>query len=122
MADHSDCLQDGRTVVRKRSILLAEESLAENLARSLVQGARQLQLATKTGAWLTVQPSTVHGTELGVQEWQDALFLRYGLDPPDLPHYLCGCNITLSICHALECNRAAFSRRVTTRSVTRSRT
>ena len=25
-------------------------------------------------------------TAPGAQEWQDNLFLRYGLDPPDLPH------------------------------------
>ena len=49
-----------------------------------------------------VQPSTVNGTELGAQEYRDALFLRYGLEPPDLPHYCDGCNATLSICHALE--------------------
>ena len=30
MADHSACLQEGRMVVRKRSVLLAEESLAKN--------------------------------------------------------------------------------------------
>ena len=29
----------------------------------------------KTGAWLTVQQLTVSGTELGAQEWGDALFL-----------------------------------------------
>ena len=28
-----------------------------------------------TGSWLTMQPSTVNGKELGAQEWRDALFL-----------------------------------------------
>ena len=37
------------------------------------------------------------------QEWKDALFLRYGLETPDLPHYCNGCNTTLPICHSLEC-------------------
>ena len=41
----------------------------------------------KNGAWLTVLPSTVNGKELGAQEWRDALFMQYGLDPPDLPKY-----------------------------------
>ena len=40
--------------------------------------------------------------ELGTQEWQDALFLQYDLDPPDLPHYCDGCKTNLSICHALD--------------------
>ena len=46
---------------------------------------RRLRWAKKTGAWLTMQPSTVNGTELGAQEWKDAAFLRYGLEPSYLP-------------------------------------
>ena len=49
-ADHYACLWEGRTAVQKRSVLLEEEALS------------------KTGAWLTVQPSTVNGAELGVKE------------------------------------------------------
>ena len=50
-----------------------------------------------------MQPCTVNGTDLGVQEWQDAAFLRYGLEPPDLPKYCDRCNARFSICHALDC-------------------
>ena len=39
-ADHSACLQEGRTAVRKRSALLAEEALAKTLVGDLVQDAR----------------------------------------------------------------------------------
>ena len=49
-----------------------------------------------------LQPSTVNGTELGAQELRDAIFLRYGLEPPDLPKYCDGCNARFSICHALD--------------------
>ena len=52
-----------------------------------------------------VQPSTVNGTDLGAREWRDAAFLRYGLEPPDLPKYCDGCNARFSICHALDCKR-----------------
>ena len=69
MADHSACLREVRMAVQKRSIILSKKTLAETLSGSLVQGARQLQQATKTWAWLTVQPSTINGTELGAQEW-----------------------------------------------------
>ena len=75
-ADHSACLQEVKTAVRKQSILLVEEALAKTLAGALVQGARRMQRVTKTGAWLTVQTSTVNWTELGAQEWRYALFLR----------------------------------------------
>ena len=73
--DHSTCFQEGRKAVRKRSVLLAEEALAKTLVGYLVQVPHQLRLSTKTGAWLMVQPSTVNGTELGAQEWQDSLLL-----------------------------------------------
>ena len=61
-----------------------------------------MQRAAKNGAWLTVLPSTVNGTELGAQEWRDALFLRYVLDPPDLPKYCDGCQARFLINHALD--------------------
>ena len=38
--DHSTCLQEGRMAVRKRIVLLAEDSQLDNLAGALVQGAR----------------------------------------------------------------------------------
>ena len=68
----------------------------------LVQRARRLRQATNTGAWMKVQPSTVNGTGLGAQEWRDAFFLRYGLDPPGLPTYCDGYNAKFTICHALD--------------------
>ena len=52
-----------------------------------------------------MQPSTVNGTELGAREWRDAAFLRYGIEPPDLPKYCDGYNARSSICHALDCKR-----------------
>ena len=101
-ADQSDCLREGRTAVWRRSTQRAEEALTVTIAEDPVQGACQLCRETKTRAWLKVQPSTVNGTFLGAQEWRDALFLRYGLEPPDLPKYCDGCNAKFTICYALE--------------------
>ena len=50
-------------------------------------------------------PSTVNRTELGAQEWRDALFLMYGLEPPDLPKYCDGCEALFTISHALDCKK-----------------
>ena len=83
-------------------------SLETTIARAPVEVTRRLRRATKTGARLTVQPSTVNGTELGAQEWRDAAFLRYGLEPPDLPTHCDGCNAKFSICHALNCKRGGL--------------
>ena len=104
-ADHAACLQDGRAAVRRQNVAKAVASLEKTIARAPAVVTHRLQRVTKTGAWLTVQPPTVNGTELGAQEWQDAAFLRYGLDPPDLPKHCDGCNAWFSICHALDCKR-----------------
>ena len=78
-ADHSACLQEGQTSVRKRSVRLLKEALAETIVGATFQGARQLHRVVKIRTCLTVQSSTVNGTALGSQEWWDSLFLRYGL-------------------------------------------
>ena len=66
-ADHSACLREGRMAVWRRITKGAEEALAATIAGALVQGTRQLQRETKTGAWLTMQPSTVNRTEIGAK-------------------------------------------------------
>ena len=38
----------------------------------------------------------------GDQEWRDTLFLRYGLDPPDLPIHCDRYQAKFSISHALD--------------------
>ena len=57
---------------------------------------------------MTVQPSMVNMTKMGAQEWRDALSLRYGLYPPDLPKYCDSCNAKFTICHALNCKRGGL--------------
>ena len=66
--DHSAYLQEGTEEVRKRRILRSEEDLADTLVGAPVQDAHQLRRVTKMGAWLTVQPSMINGTEMSVQE------------------------------------------------------
>ena len=55
-----------------------------------------------------MQPSTVNGTELEAQEWRDALFLRYGLETPDLTTYCDGYQAKFSISHALDCKKGGL--------------
>ena len=107
-ADHAACLRDGRAAVRRQNAAKAVASLDTTIARSLAVVTRRLRQATKTGAWLTVQTSTVNGTELGAHQWRDADFLRYGIEPPDLPKHCDGCNAKFSICHALDCKRGGL--------------
>ena len=53
-------------------------------------------------------PSTVNGTELGAQECRDALFLSYGMDPPDVPKYCEGCEARFTISHAIDCKKGGL--------------
>ena len=108
MADHSACLQEGRTAMRRRGQIRAEEALTAALEGGPVLHALRLRQAAKTGAWITVQMSTVNGAELGGQERRDALFLRYGLDPPDLTTYCDGCQAKFSISHSLDCKKGGL--------------
>ena len=84
------------------------EALTAALEGAAVLHARRMQRVAKTVAWLTVLPSTVNGTELGGQEWRDAHFLRYVLEPPDLPKYCDRCQAQFSISHALDCKKGGF--------------
>ena len=117
-ADHAACLRDGRAAVRRQNVAKAMASLETSIARAPVEVNCRLRRATKTGAWLTVQPFTVNGIELGAQEWRDAAFLRYGLEPPDLPKNCDGCNAKFSYATPLTARGAASSQRVTMSSVT----
>ena len=88
--------------MRRHGHIRAEEALTTTLEGAPVLYTCCLQRARNTGAWITVQPSTVNGTNLGAHEWRDALFLRYGLEPPDLTTY---CDVFQSkflISHALD--------------------
>ena len=49
-----------------------------------------------------MHPSALNRTELGEQEWREALFLQYGLEPPDLPTHYDGCQAKFLISHALK--------------------
>ena len=107
-ADHTSCLPDGRVAVRRKSVAKAMASLEANIAGAPEVVIRRLRRATKTGDWMTVQPSTVKGMDLVAQEWRDAAFLRYGLKPPDLPKYCDGCNARFLICYSLDCKRGGL--------------
>ena len=107
-ADYEACLWDGRAAIRQRSVAKAMVSLEATIARAPEVVTRKLQQEKNTGAWLTVHLSTVNGTDLGAQEWRDDTFLRYGLEPPDLPKYCDGCNTRFSICQALDYKRGGL--------------
>jgi hypothetical protein len=57
----------------------------------------------ETGAWLSVIPFTINGTELSAQEFRDKLLIRYLQQPLDPPDHYDGCSSPNLSGHALEC-------------------
>ena len=94
--------------MRRRGQIRAEEALTSALEGAPVLHARHLRRAANTGAWITVQPSTANGTELGDQERRNDLFLRYGLEPPDLPTYCDGYQSKFPTSHTLDCKKGGL--------------
>jgi hypothetical protein len=64
---------------------------------------RRLLRTCQTGCWLTALPSILTRTNLSAQEWSDALYLHYGLTPPNIPSLCDGCHKQNSLTHALNC-------------------
>ena len=93
---------EGREEIQQGHAEYVETALGEARATTLKPDARRMGRIQRTGAWLSVIPSTVNGTELGVQEWRESLFLCYIINPPDMPFHCDGCLVSFSICHSLE--------------------
>ena len=77
-------------------------SLPDTLQRALI-------LASERGAssWLTSLPLTEHGFTLHKSAFQDALALRYGWSPRNVPTK-CDCGKAFSVEHALSCAKGSF--------------
>ena len=68
--------------------------LEEMVRRKELAGGQErnhLHRATRNGAWLSVVPHRLNGTELSREEFRDNLCLRYGLMPQDIPATCDGC-------------------------------
>ena len=69
------------------------------------QEYRVSKRAGETGAWLTVIPQMINGTDLSHHEFRDHLALRYGKTPANLPALCDGCGGRMNITHLLGCKR-----------------
>jgi hypothetical protein len=55
-----------------------------------------------------MKESSQRDTELSAQEFRDALFMRYGITPPDLPDSCDGCEARFTLQHALGCKKGGL--------------
>ena len=66
-------------------------------------------MASEKGAsiWLTSLPLEEFGFSLHKRAFADAIALRYGWTPPNLPTH-CGCGVSFSVEHSLSCPKGGF--------------
>jgi hypothetical protein len=96
-ADHASIMAQGKAEIRKRSKEAYGKYMETILATVPAGTSRTIRRGTETGAWLSVLPSTVSGTELSAQEFRDALSMRYGETPPDFPARCDGCDAPFTL-------------------------
>jgi hypothetical protein len=107
-ADHAATMSHGKAEIRKQNVEESEASLTAILTSLPADKSRTIGRGRETGAWLSILPSTVNGTELSAQEFRDALSMRYGDAPSDLPASCDGCDARFTLQHALSCKKGGL--------------
>ncbi len=107
-ADHSAVMAAGKVKTQERKLSESTATLKTILSNLPDGQSRTIRRGEQTGAWLSVLPSTVNGTELSAQEFRDALLMRYGIAPPDLPACCDGCEAHFTLQHALGCKKGGL--------------
>ncbi|KAL7533156.1 hypothetical protein ACHAXR_005075, partial [Thalassiosira sp. AJA248-18] len=58
---------------------------------------------SRNGAWITIIPSRLNGTDLSADEFLDNMRLRYNKKPLEMPQHCDGCSASMTVEHALSC-------------------
>ncbi len=107
-ADHVSTMTSARAEMRLRKLSDSDAKLATILSPLSNDRRRTIKRGQHTGAWLSALPSPVNGTELSAQEFRDAVSMRYGITPSDLPAFCDGCDARFSLQHALGCKKGGL--------------
>ena len=82
------------------------EKIRESLSPS-IQLAMDLAQEKGASSWLTALPLEEHGFSLHKSAFRDAMALRYGWVPSQMPSH-CVCGQSFTVQHALSCPREIF--------------
>ena len=102
-AAHRLCVRLGSWSAQLERAKREEKAMTGRMGAGSKSGKHKLMRSMETGAWLTVVPDSLNGTELSQEEFRDNLRLRYSLRPIGLQERCDGCGSSMTIEHGLSC-------------------
>jgi hypothetical protein len=108
LQDHSATTNQVKGELKKRRDLTNKAHLDSILGLMTKDLSRTVSRGCETGAWLTVMPSTIAGTELSADEYRDSLHMRYGREPAGLQPQCDGCGAKFDTRHAFSCRKGGL--------------
>jgi len=105
---HRECVRQAGKSAKQARLATEKANLDEMKRRATRRDKKRLERISGTGAFLTLRPSRRDGTELERDEFRDAILLRMGLVPKNLPRMCDGCGATFTVEHALTCKKGGL--------------
>ncbi|KAL3806424.1 hypothetical protein ACHAXA_007766, partial [Cyclostephanos tholiformis] len=99
---HRKCAKEAGQDAREFR-LINEQGFLDVRGRDNPSVARRDKWNSAAGAWLSVFPNRLNGTDLSADEWRDNVRLRYNHSPLDMPAACDGCGAKMTVEHALSC-------------------
>jgi hypothetical protein len=106
---HQSTMAEEKAVTREMNTEISTEKVEQILRRMPKGFSRSIRRGQLIGAWLTVLPSIVNGTELSSEEFRDALTIHYCELPCNFPLKCDGCDAPFT------CKRVVLSSSGTTK-------
>ncbi len=104
------CAQRGATNAARKAKQEGQNAKCNDVCSALSPELQQaVRLAQESGAstWLSTRPIEEHGFALHKGAFRDALALRYGWEPANMPTH-CACGESFDSSHALSCPKGGF--------------
>ena len=105
---HSSGVDGARIATRREKKQKAEELLRKGVEERVGMEWCRQQRAQNYGAWLSVFPSRLNGTELSKNEFLDNARLQYDYAPTNLPNHCDGCGAPFTVDHVLNCKKGGL--------------